>query len=84
MFHKKNLTCSVLASLALAISSQVAAADEFNPSNSYGDEYGNVVLHKAGRSQDHLYRRAPQRNPTSWAGTSGGRCRSTSAPKARR
>ncbi|MBZ9656526.1 hypothetical protein [Phyllobacterium lublinensis] len=48
MFQKKNLTCSVLASLALVTSSQLAAADGFNPGNSYGDEYGNVILHEPG------------------------------------
>ncbi|RCW84327.1 hypothetical protein [Phyllobacterium bourgognense] len=48
MFQNKNLACSVLVSLTLAISSQIAAAEDFNPGNSYGDEYGNVILHEAG------------------------------------
>lgn len=51
MFHTNNLACATLTSLALAISCQIAAADEFNPGNSYGDEYGNVILHEPGGSK---------------------------------
>ncbi|UXN65272.1 hypothetical protein N8E89_06215 [Phyllobacterium sp. A18/5-2] len=48
---QKRIACSVLASMGLALAlaaSQVAAANDFNSSNTYGDEYGNVITHEAG------------------------------------
>ena len=48
---QKRIACSVLASMGLALAlaaSQVAAANDFNSSNTYGDEYGNVIMHEAG------------------------------------
>jgi hypothetical protein len=48
---QKTITCSIVASMGLALfltASQIAAANDINSGNSYGDEYGNVILHEAG------------------------------------
>ncbi|ATU93516.1 hypothetical protein [Phyllobacterium zundukense] len=50
MFQKKA-TRTVAASMGLALvltASQIAGANDFNSSNTYGDEYGNVIQHEAG------------------------------------
>lgn len=50
MFQKR-LVRSVVASMALTFAlttPQIAAANDIKRSNSYGDEYGNVILHEAG------------------------------------
>lgn len=48
---QEKIVCPVVASMGLALvlaASQVAAANDINSSNTYGDEYGNVILHEAG------------------------------------
>jgi hypothetical protein len=50
MFQKR-IICSVVASMGLALiltAPQIAAANDINRGNSYGDEYGNVILHEVG------------------------------------
>jgi hypothetical protein len=50
MFQKR-LVRSVVASMGLTFAltaPQIAAANDIKRSNSYGDEYGNVILHEAG------------------------------------
>jgi hypothetical protein len=50
VFQKKT-TCFVVASMGLALvltASQIAGANDINSNNTYGDEYGNVILHAAG------------------------------------
>jgi hypothetical protein len=50
MFQKR-LVRSVVASMGLTFAltiPQIAAANDIKRSNSYGDEYGNVILHAAG------------------------------------